>query len=224
MGKIYRCQIITKREQWAQFLKFSVLSQINGKIAHGTINHFINISFKQKITMVYTFLCTHIVTPSIMLFIGIILLLLCLQFQSRDYWWSILPIPCINPHYSDVLKSTMESQTAGGSIVYSSVCSGADQRKQQSSAALVFVRGIHRSPMNSPHKGPVTRKMFPLMTSSCADAIAWKCISHRFVNDGILSQRPGEATFWYFFVILNRMLTKGSICYGFKTPITLVPL
>ena len=24
-----------------------------------------------------------------------------------------------------------------------------------------FVRGIHRWPMNSPHKGPVTRKMFP---------------------------------------------------------------
>ena len=24
-----------------------------------------------------------------------------------------------------------------------------------------FVRGIHRWPVNSPHKGPVTRKMFP---------------------------------------------------------------
>ena len=27
--------------------------------------------------------------------------------------------------------------------------------------SLVFVRGIHRRPMSSPHKGPVTRKMFP---------------------------------------------------------------
>ena len=26
---------------------------------------------------------------------------------------------------------------------------------------MAFVRGIHRSPVNSPHKGPVTRKMFP---------------------------------------------------------------
>ena len=46
-------------------------------------------------------------------------------------------------------------------IVYSTVNSGADQRKHQSSASLAFVRGIHRWPVNSPHKGPVTRKMFP---------------------------------------------------------------
>ena len=39
--------------------------------------------------------------------------------------------------------------------------SGADQRKHQSSASLTFVRGIHRWSVNSPHKGPVTRKMFP---------------------------------------------------------------
>ena len=38
---------------------------------------------------------------------------------------------------------------------------GADQRKHQSSASLALVRGIHRWPVNSPHKGPVTRKMFP---------------------------------------------------------------
>ena len=38
---------------------------------------------------------------------------------------------------------------------------GADQRKHQSSASLAFVRGIHWRPVNSPHKWPVTRKMFP---------------------------------------------------------------
>ena len=37
----------------------------------------------------------------------------------------------------------------------------ADQRKHQSSASLAFVPGIHRWPVNSPHKEPVTRKMFP---------------------------------------------------------------
>ena len=42
-----------------------------------------------------------------------------------------------------------------------SLCSGADQRKHQRSASLAFVRGIHRWPVSSPHKGPVTRKMFP---------------------------------------------------------------
>ena len=31
----------------------------------------------------------------------------------------------------------------------------------QSSASLAFVRGSHRVPVNSPHKWPVTRKMFP---------------------------------------------------------------
>ena len=45
-------------------------------------------------------------------------------------------------------------------IVYSAVYSGAVQRKHQSSASLAFVRGNHRSPVNSPHKGLVTRKMF----------------------------------------------------------------
>ena len=55
----------------------------------------------------------------------------------------------------------MTSQITGVSIVYSIVCSGAGQRKHQSSASLVFVRGIHRWPVTSPHKGPVTRKMFP---------------------------------------------------------------
>ena len=37
----------------------------------------------------------------------------------------------------------------------------AHQRKHQSSASLAFVWGIHRRPVNSPHKWPVTRKMFP---------------------------------------------------------------
>ena len=46
-------------------------------------------------------------------------------------------------------------------IVYSTIYSDTDQRKNQSSALLAFVRGIHRGPMNSPHKWPVTRQMFP---------------------------------------------------------------
>ena len=55
----------------------------------------------------------------------------------------------------------MASQIASLVIVYSTVYLGADQRKPQSFASLAFVRGIHRWPVNSPHKGPVTRKMFP---------------------------------------------------------------
>ena len=63
--------------------------------------------------------------------------------------------------YSDVIMSSMASQTTGVSIVYAIVCSGIDQRKYQSYASLAFVRGIHRWLVNSPHKGPVTRKMLP---------------------------------------------------------------
>ena len=62
--------------------------------------------------------------------------------------------------------SAMASQITNLTIVYSIVYSGADQRKKQSSASLAFVRGIHRWPVNSPHKVPVTRKCFHLMTSS----------------------------------------------------------
>ena len=64
-------------------------------------------------------------------------------------------------HYNDVIMSTMTSKITSFTIVYSSVYSGADQRKHQSLASLAFVRGIHRWPVNSPHKGPVTREMFP---------------------------------------------------------------
>ena len=44
---------------------------------------------------------------------------------------------------------------------YSTVCWGVDQRKHQSPASLDFVSAIHWWLVNSPHKGPVTRKMFP---------------------------------------------------------------
>ena len=63
-------------------------------------------------------------------------------------------------HYSSVRMSAMASQITGVSIVYSTVCSGADQRKHPSSA-LAFLRGIHQWRVNSPHKGPVTRKTNP---------------------------------------------------------------
>ena len=65
-------------------------------------------------------------------------------------------------HHSDVIMGPMASLITSLTIVYSTVYSGADQRKYQSSASLVFVRGIHRWPVNSLHKWPVTRKMFPL--------------------------------------------------------------
>ena len=55
---------------------------------------------------------------------------------------------------------SMVSQITSLTVVYSTVYSHADQWKHQSSASLAFVRGNHRWPVNSPHKWPVTRKMF----------------------------------------------------------------
>ena len=56
---------------------------------------------------------------------------------------------------------TIAFQITSLTIVYSTIYSDADQRKHQSSASLAFVRGIPRGPVNSPHKWPATRKMFP---------------------------------------------------------------
>ena len=64
-------------------------------------------------------------------------------------------------HYNDAIMGAMASEITSFAITYSTVYSGADQRKHQSCASLAFVQGIHRWPMNSLHKGPVTRKMFP---------------------------------------------------------------
>ena len=64
-------------------------------------------------------------------------------------------------HYNDVIMSPIASQITSLAIICSTVYTCADKRKHQSPASLAFVRGVHRRPVNSPHKGPVTRKMFP---------------------------------------------------------------
>ena len=103
-----------------------------------------------------------------------------ISFKShRDQWVKVLVPslivkyhdssrrPCLEilstrkTHYNDVMMSAIASQITSLTIVYSIVYSDADQRKHQSSASLAFVWGIHRWPVNSPHKWPVTRKMFP---------------------------------------------------------------
>ena len=60
-------------------------------------------------------------------------------------------------HYNDVIMSAMASQPQASPLFAQLLV----QRKHQSSASLAFVRGIHPWPVNSPHKRPVTRKMFP---------------------------------------------------------------
>ena len=70
------------------------------------------------------------------------------------------PLMNFHRHYGDVIMGTIASQITSLTTVYSTVYSDADQRKHQSSTSLAFVQGIHREPVDSPHKWPVTRKMF----------------------------------------------------------------
>ena len=76
--------------------------------------------------------------------------------------WGLIFHPCLTSmvvwyrwfshaaHYCDVMMGSMASQIT--TIVYSTVHSGTDQSRHQSIASLAFVRGIHRWPVNSPHK------------------------------------------------------------------------
>ena len=74
------------------------------------------------------------------------------------------------------------SQITSLTIVYSTVYSDADQRKHQSSASLAFLQGIHRTPVNSPHKWLITRKMFPfddvIMHQTHAAPVTTPKVSH----------------------------------------------
>ena len=88
--------------------------------------------------------------------------------RECDAWWKPFVYIDLNnvksfswAHYGVVIMSAMASQITGVSIVCSSICLSADLRKHQSSASLAFVSGIHRWTVDSPHAGPVTRKMFP---------------------------------------------------------------
>ena len=89
----------------------------------------------------------------------------------ESYTW---PLDLTMPHYDDFVMGAMASQITSLMIVYRKVYSGADQRKHQSSASLAFGRGIHRGPVNSLHKWPVTQKMFQF-----DDVIM---IQHRYVH------------------------------------------
>ena len=110
--------------------------------------------------------------------------------------------------YADVIMIEMASQITSLAIVYSIVYSDADQRKHQSSASLAFVRRIHRGPVNSPHKWPVTWKMFPF-----DDVIMWLgCCS--FSHDFIFSKHKTG--------LLNNDITVFVYCMLPTNPLFIV--
>ena len=125
------------------------------------------------------------------------------------------------PHYDDVIMSAVASQITSLTIVYSIVYSDADQRKHQSPASLAFVWGIHRGPVNSPHKWPVTRKMFPL-DDVIMDEISWRhqmeafsaslahCAGNSLVTGEFPSKRPVTRSLDVFFDLRpNKLLCNN---------------
>ena len=103
------------------------------------------------------------------------------------------------------------SQITSLTIVYSTVNSGTDQRKHQSSASLGFVRGIHRGPVNSPHTWPVTRKMFPF-----DDVIM--IMQKVFVCHDIIVGQYNVCWWWTEFLSLYRSLRFSRTWKSGRTP------
>ena len=119
-------------------------------------------------------------------------------------------------HYSDVIMGTMASQLTSLAIVYLTVYSGTDERKHQSSASLAFVRGIRWGPVNSPHKWPVTRKMFPFDHVIMITRSLWReTIAYRWIPITKCQKRKA-LMFWFS---PNKLLEEQSICRSFETPL-----
>ena len=82
------------------------------------------------------------------------------ELKITNHQWGLLVFTCgkfhekmSKKHYDDVKMDMIGSQITSLTIVYSTVYSGADQRKHQSSASLAFVLGIHRWPVISRTNG-----------------------------------------------------------------------
>ena len=92
-------------------------------------------------------------------------------------------------HYSEVIINKMATLITTILILYSTVCSGTDQRKCQIFMVLAFVRGLHWWPVKSPHKRPVMQKMFPF------DVV----IINNSFKEGIFKQIFKQIIWFWFF-------------------------
>ena len=107
-------------------------------------------------------------------------------------------------HYNDVIMSAMASQVTSLTIVYSTVYSSRRSKK----TSKLRVTGL--CAVNSPHKGPVTRKTFPFddvimgwhvvitwISRWCHDGWAWQ-ITHIFLQSSRL---------WWFLFNFGHKIT-----------------
>ena len=147
--------------------------------------------------------------------------------------------------------TTMASQITSLTVVYSTVYSGADQGKHQSSASLAFVWGIHRDWWIPRTKGQLRGKCLHLMTSSwvflplwlvitymisrmtltlpswhgnalcVTDPLLWKLLALCYRWISITKSQWCGALMFYFIVSLSTLLHK-QLRSGIFEPITLI--
>ena len=107
--------------------------------------------------------------------------------------WHSWPSICrpYGTHYRDAIMDGIASQITSLAIVSWTVYADADQRKHLSSASLAFLWGIRRWPVNSPHRWPITWKMFPfddvIMYHDITDLMAWYLSPINHTKDRFLS-------------------------------------
>ena len=106
-------------------------------------------------------------------------------------------------HYNSVIMSVMAYQITSLTNVYSTVYSRRRSKKIWKLQSLAFVRGIQRWSVKSPHKGPLTRKMFPfddVIMLSVATAMACSghtCNIHAWsVTSVMVIPKKKLATYW----------------------------
>ena len=127
----------------------------------------------------------------------------------------------------------MASQINYTSIVRWTVCSCADQGIYQSSASLAFVREIHRWSLVFPHKGSVTRKMFPfddVIMNQLVPKDAYRCTLYIVKLATQTAHRPAisayHTTYYqrgliFVFSVGRTVLGKDNRC--FHTKVTQFP-
>ena len=131
--------------------------------------------------------------------------------------------------------TTVASQITSLAVVYSTVYSGADERKHQSSASLAFVRGIHRDRWIPRTNGQLRGKCFHLMTSSWLLQVKrgwWACLTSLVCRipklfymkpcDYIplyLSQCPGQLrVMWRYVSFLTIRVKVLNPCWAASSP------
>ena len=108
--------------------------------------------------------------------------------------------------------TAMASQITSLTIVYSNFFHGQIKESIKAPASLAFVRGIHRWPMNSPHKGPVTRKIFQFddvimcFSNHMGDVSRVSWWRHQ-VSQSILASAPKMMKLWFHIYTLSFRLS-----------------